>query len=118
MSARTTTGVVVAWLVVDRNVGGVRMKRLAIACCAALGTVGTLAAAAAAMGTARAGGAKSSIFTERDLVVTLATPTVNQEVLADLSDPGLNYVITVRFSSLLNPRDVIDTQNVVNQLSS
>jgi YVTN family beta-propeller protein len=91
------------------------MKRVAVTACVALGTAGILAAA---MSAAQAGGAKSSVFTERDLVVTLVTPTVNQEVLSDLSDPGLNNVITVRFSSILNARDVIDTQNVVNQLSA
>jgi hypothetical protein len=91
------------------------MKRTVVASCVALGVVGTLSAAA----TVRGGGEKaSSIFRERDLVVTLVTPTVNQEVLADLSDPGLNNVITVRFSSLLHARDIIDTQNVVNQLSA
>src|SRR5499426_4569584 len=91
------------------------MNRIAVTACVALGTVGVLAAA---MSGASAGGKDATIYAERDLVVTLVTPTINQEVLSDLSDPGLNNVITVRFSSLLNPRDVIDTQNVVNQLSA
>ena len=91
------------------------MNRVSVTACVALGTMGALAAAGSV---AQAGSAKAgSIFTERNLVVTLVTPTVNQEVLPDLSDPGLNNVITVRFSSVLNPRDIIDPQNVVNQLN-
>jgi len=92
------------------------MNRVSVTACVALGTMGALAAAGTAGGAARAG-AKKTIFTERNLFVTLVTPTVNQEVLPDLSDPGLNNVITMRFSSILNPRDVIDPQNVVNQLN-
>jgi YVTN family beta-propeller protein len=77
-----------------------------------------MGALAAAGSVAHAGAAKSgNVYKERNLVVTLVTPTVNQEVLPDLSDPGLNNVITVRFSSLLNSRDIIDPQNVVNQLN-
>jgi hypothetical protein len=91
------------------------MNRFAVTACVAIGTVGVFAAATSGV---RAGGAKASdIFKEKDLVVTLVTPTVNQEVLPDLSDPGLNNVITVRFSSVLNSRDIIDPQNVVNSLS-
>ena len=90
------------------------MNRVSVTACVALGTIGALAAAGSV---ARAGTKAKSIFTERNLFVTLVTPTVNQEVLSDLSDPGLNSVITMRFSSLLNARDVIDPQNVVNQLS-
>jgi hypothetical protein len=91
------------------------MNRIAVTACVALGTVGVLAAA---MSGASAGGKEASIYEERDLVVTLVTPTINQEVLPDLSDPGLNNVITVRFSSVVSPRDIIDNQNVVNRLSS
>jgi hypothetical protein len=91
------------------------MNRIAVTACVALGTVGVLAAA---MSGASAGGKDASIYDERDLVVTLITPTINQEVLPDLSDPGLNNVITVRFSSILSPRDIIDDQNVVNRLST
>jgi predicted component of type VI protein secretion system len=90
------------------------MNRIAVSACVALGTAGTLAAV---MSGARAGEKASTIFTERDLVVTLVTPTINQEVTDTLSDPGLEGQITVRFSSMLNPRDVIDDQNVVNKLS-
>jgi hypothetical protein len=90
------------------------MNRIAVTACVALGTVGVLAAA---MSGASADGKAATIYDERDLVVTLVTPTINQEVLPDLSDPGLNNVITVRFSSVLNARDVIDDQNVVNRLS-
>lgn len=54
----------------------------------------------------------------KDLVVTLATPTTNQEVLTDLSDPGLNNRITIRFSSAIRRRDIIDNQNPFNRLTS
>ncbi len=90
------------------------MNRIAVTACVALGTFGVLSAA---LSGAQAAGKLASIQNERYLVVTLATPTLDQEVLPDLSDPGLNNVITVRFSSLLNPRDFIDPQNVVNQLT-
>jgi hypothetical protein len=53
-----------------------------------------------------------------DLVVTLVTPTTNQEVLPDLSDPGLNNVVTVRFSAPLKPSDFISNNNVYNRLTS
>ena len=54
----------------------------------------------------------------KDLVVTLATPTTNQEVLTDLSDPGLNNRITVRFSTALRRKDIIDNQNPFNRLTA
>jgi YVTN family beta-propeller protein len=90
------------------------MNRVAVTACVALGTAGVLAAA---MSPARAE-QKSTLATERHLVVTLVTPTVNQEVLPELGDPGLNNVITVKFSAYLNAHDIIDYQNVVNSLSS
>jgi YVTN family beta-propeller protein len=91
------------------------MTRVSVTACVALGTMGAIAAAGSV---AHAGATKAhGVANERNLIVTLVTPTVNQEVLPDLSDPGLNNVITVRFSSLLNSRDIIDPQNVVNQLN-
>lgn len=91
------------------------MNRIAVTACVALGTVGVIAAATAG---AHARGKRGARFAdERDLVVTLVTPTTNQEVSSDLSDPGLNNVITVKFSSLLNQRDLIDNRNVFNRLS-
>ena len=90
------------------------MNRVAVTACVALGTAGVLAAVT---GPARAGTKASSIANERHLVVTLVTPTTNQEVLGDLRDNGLNGVITVKFSAYVNPRDIIDYQNVVNFLS-
>jgi YVTN family beta-propeller protein len=91
------------------------MNRIVVTGCVALGTVGVLAAA---MSGARAAPKATDASNERDLVVTLITPTINQEVLPDLSDPGLNNLITVRFSSMLLTNDIIDNQNVVNRLSS
>jgi len=84
-------------------------------------TVGT---ALVVVGAAVAGATDASARTRRaggnpneDLIVTLVTPTVNQEVLPDLGDPGLNNVITVRFSAPIRPRDFISTTNVFNRLT-
>ena len=55
---------------------------------------------------------------EKDLSVVLVTPTLNQEVLPDLSDPGVNNKVTVHFSSPVRRRDVINRQNAFNGLSS
>ena len=90
------------------------MKRLGVTACTAVGTAGLIAAA---MTGVQAQPKAGSVLNERYLAVTLVTPTVNQEVLADLGDPGLNNTITVRFSSEVNPRDFIDNQNVVNGLT-
>ena len=73
------------------------MNRIFVAGSVALAFAGALSVG---LSTADAGKRKSARFqNEKDLVVTLVTPTLNQEVLPDLSDPGLNGVITVRFSS-------------------
>ena len=90
------------------------MHRIAVVFCSALGSAGILAAAATGV---RAGATKTGGLNERYLAVTLVTPTINQQTLSDLSDPGLNNTITVRFSSEVNPRDFIDNQNVVNGLT-
>ena len=89
------------------------MKRILVASGAAIAVVGAAAAGAA---DAKAGG-RALRASNEDLVVTLVTPTVNQEVKPDLSDPGVNYVITVRFSAPLRVRDIIDNQNVFNRLT-
>ena len=90
------------------------MNRIGLTTCVALGTAGIAVAAGTA---ARAGASVQNLTNAKNLVVTLVTPTNNQEVLPDLSDPGLNGVITVRFSSPINVRDIIDDQNVVNRLT-
>ena len=91
------------------------MNRTVVTASVALGVVGVLSASLAG---AQARPRRASRFAdEKELVVTLVTPTVNQEVLADLGDQGLNGTITVRFSSALRPRDVIDPQNPFNQLT-
>lgn len=51
------------------------------------------------------------------LFVTSMTPARNQETSSDLSDPGLNNQITVRFSTYLRASDVLDESNGVNGLS-
>lgn len=94
------------------------MNRIFVAAGAAFAVVVT-AVGAAVLGAsdAKAGTRAAQGTDERDLVVTLVTPTLNQEVLPDLSDPGLNKVITVRFSSPLRGRDFIDNRNVFNRLT-
>lgn len=83
---------------------------------AALVVVG---AAVAGASDARAGsGASRAAKSNADLVVTLITPTTNQEVLPDLSDPGLNNVITVRFSAPIQQRSFISNTNVFNRLTA
>ena len=94
------------------------MNRYAIAGCVALGCLG-MVAAGVAEAQARQGqpAPRKKKFT-KDLVVTLVTPTTNQEVLQDLADPGLNGVITVRMSSPPRKRDIIDNQNPFNRLTN
>lgn len=90
------------------------MNRIWLAAGSALVVVG--AAAAAATTDAQAKRRRGGDLNE-DLVVTLVTPTTNQEVLPDLSDPGLNNVVTVRFSAPLRPGDFISNNNVFNRLA-
>jgi len=101
------------------------MNRLWLTAGAAIAVVGAAvvgaglgATAGALTGTAeaRAGGTRA-ISANDDLVVTLVTPTNNQEVLPDLSDPGLNNVVTVRFSAPVRPGDFIANNNVFNRLT-
>lgn len=92
------------------------MNRIFVAGSVALAFAGALSVG---LTTADAGKRKTARFqNEKDLVVTLVTPTLNQEVLPDLSDPGLNGVVTVRFSSPLRKKDIIDNQNTFNRLNS
>lgn len=92
------------------------MNRIAVAGSVALAVTGALSVGLTAAD-AGAKGKKARFQNEKNLVVTLATPTLNQEVLPDLSDPGLNGVIEIRFSSPLRKRDVIDNQNTFNRLT-
>jgi len=71
----------------------------------ALGTIGSCSRHGRSQGGAKA----RSPADERFLVVTLVTPTAARRS-ADLSDPGLNNVITVRFSSYVNQRDIIESE--------
>ncbi len=91
------------------------MNRIAVAGSVALAFAGALSVGLAH---AEAGSKKVRFQNEKDLVVTLVTPTLNQEVLPDLSDPGLNGVVTVHFSGPVRKRDIIDNQNSFNRLRS
>ena len=53
-----------------------------------------------------------------NLVVTQTLPVNQQEVLPDLSDPGLESVIRVFFSEIVNSGTVIDPTNTFNYLTS
>ncbi len=91
------------------------MNRIVVAGAVALAVTGALAVG---LMPADARAKKKARFqNEKNLVVTLATPTLNQEVLPDLSDPGLNGVIEIRFSSPLRKRDIINNQNAFNRLT-
>lgn len=90
------------------------MNRIVVTAGVSAAVVGALAAG---LNEAQARGRRSRDTGEKDLVVTLMTPTNNQEVLPQLRDPGLNNQITVRFSSNPRVRDIIDTQNVFNRLT-
>jgi hypothetical protein len=83
----------------------------------ALGCAGVVVAGMAEAQARDRAPARRNSFT-KDIVVTLYTPTLNQEVLSDLSDPGLNGRITVRFSSPPRKRDIIDNQNPFNRLTT
>ncbi len=91
------------------------MNRILVAGSVALCFAGVLAGGLA---DAEAGKKPIRFQNEKNLIVTLVTPTLNQEVLGDLSDPGVNGVVTVHFSSPVRKRDVIDNQNTFNRLTS
>jgi len=86
------------------------MGRFILTSCVALATVAALAVSLPAV---HAGPGPDP---DAALVVTMVTPTRNQHTLPDLSDPGLNNLITVRFSTFVNPRDVVDDSTVPNGL--
>lgn len=87
------------------------MRHLILTGTVALGTLGALSFL---QGVAQA--RPKAAGPDRALVVTLVMPTLGQEALPDLSDPGLNNRITVRFSAWVNPRDLLDETNTVNGL--
>ncbi|MCE9634120.1 MAG: Ig-like domain-containing protein [Planctomycetes bacterium] len=100
----------------NRRINRVAITRFGIAAGAALVVVGA-AAVGAAVGASDAQARTRGGNEDSNLVVTLVTPTTNQEVLPDLSDPGLNSVVTVRFSAPIRPGDFIANNNVFNRLT-
>jgi len=83
------------------------MKRFVVVVGIALGAVGCFALSsldAHAGPKGYGGGADHALF------VTFVTPSRNQHMLPDLSDPGANNRITVRFSAVLDPHGVVDEQ--------
>ena len=86
------------------------MRFLVVTSLAALATAGVFATSFTGV---RAGGLDPS----GPLFVTSVTPARNQETLPDLSDPGLNNEVTVRFSTYVRAGDLLDEGNAVNGLS-
>jgi len=90
------------------------MNRIVLTGCVALGTIGVLAVSQSSV---RAEPKASGLDPDRALFVTLVSPSRNRHTLPDLSDPGLNNVITVRFSTFVTKSDVVDDQTQPNGLS-
>jgi hypothetical protein len=84
------------------------MTRLRVTAAVALVAV---AALSAALPEAQAG-PKAGPDVSAPFYVTLFTPTRGQQMLPDLSDPGANNVITIRFSTFPLKRDVLDGPEV------
>lgn len=87
------------------------MNRIARSLCVALGTVGALVASTVEVA------ARAPVDPEGPLVVRSTRPSRDQPTLPDLSDPGLNNSIVVRFSAYPVRRDVLDESGGVSVLS-
>jgi hypothetical protein len=87
------------------------MRPFALSTIAAVTTVAVLVAHGAALARPKATGAGEAF------VVTSVSPARNQEVLPDLSDPGVGNTVVVRFSTAPYRPDLLDESNVVNNLS-
>jgi hypothetical protein len=81
------------------------MRRLLLAGCVAIATVGVFAASERA---AHAGPKSGGLDPEARFFVTSVTPERDRHVMPDLSDPGVNNVIVVRFSTYPDVRDLVD----------
>ena len=85
-------------------------------------SIGTAVVAAALMIASadgvRAGPRAAGTASDGAFFVRSVTPERNRSMLPDLSDPGANGRITVRFSARVRALDVLDDQNLVNGLSS
>ena len=90
------------------------MRRLLLTSVAALATVLGLAASIGAVRAAPSGG---DLGPDARFYVTSVSPARNQETMPDLSDPGLNTQIWVKFSAYPRAADLLDEQNLVNGLS-
>ena len=90
------------------------MRHVVLAALSAIPSIGCLATS---LSVAEAGPRARVLARDVPFVVTLVSPTRGQHTSPDLSDPGLNNVITVRFASIPLSRDVVDEGNGVNGLS-
>ncbi|MHC4923523.1 MAG: Ig-like domain-containing protein [Planctomycetota bacterium] len=64
------------------------------------------------------GGGGDSVGSGADLIVLATTPTNGQETLTDLSDPGLNGRLTLKFTDTPRSRAMIDNSNAFNGLTA
>ena len=74
--------------------------------------------AAVLTGCGGGGGGGSSDDAATDLIVQQVLPTNGQEVNSGLTDPGINGVITTKFSERLMPSSVLDPNNAFNGLNN
>ena len=90
------------------------MRRLIVT---ALTALATLVAHVASWDAVQAVAGAHPLDPAAAFLVTSVSPSRNQETLPDLSDPGLNTRILVRFSTYPRVRDLLDETNLVNGLS-
>jgi len=89
------------------------MKTLLVAGSLALGAFGFSVVAPTGVGAVPEAHAAGS---DGPLYVTSVTPSRDQHVFPDLSNPGVNSVVTVRFSAPLDARGVVDPHDPGNGL--
>jgi hypothetical protein len=89
------------------------MRALLVLTFSAIATIGVLATS---LGRVDAAPGPGGLDFAAPLFVTSVTPARNRATLPDLSDPGLNNVITVKFSTYPRSGDLLDDGNGVNGL--
>jgi hypothetical protein len=90
------------------------MRQLLVTALMALGSMGVFSVSLDGAGAAAA---PRVLDREAPLFVTSVKPARNQETLPDLSDPGLNTRIEVRFSTYPRARDLVDDPSFPSGLS-
>ncbi|MCK6480021.1 MAG: Ig-like domain-containing protein [Planctomycetaceae bacterium] len=102
---------------ISGNGAGGRSSRLLVA----LPRVGLAAFGAGLLAACGSGGGGGSAVelpdVNADLIVVQNTPTNGQETLTDLSDPGLDGKVTIKFTSMPRSGSIIDSTNAFNGLT-